>query len=341
MNVLVTGHRGYIGAVMVPLLQEAGHEVTGFDTRYYGDCDFGDFGDQVPAIRKDIRDLEAADLEGFDAVVFLAALSNDALGNLDPQLTYQINLDATVKAAERAKEAGVGRFLFSSSCSLYGAGSDEHLTEEAEFNPVTPYGEAKIKVEQELTKLAGDGFSPVYLRNATAYGLSPSLRADLVVNNLVGYALTTGEVLIKSDGSPWRPLVHIEDISRAFRAVLEAPAEVIHDQAFNVGITEENYRIREVAEIVREAVPGSQVEYAPGASPDARNYRVDFTKIREALPAFQPVWTVPKGVEELREAYKAHGLTKEEFLSSRYLRIGTILDRREQGLLDEALRWQD
>jgi nucleoside-diphosphate-sugar epimerase len=273
-------------------------------------------------------------------VIFLAALSNDALGNLDPQLTFQINLDATVKVAERAKEAGVGRFLFSSSCSLYGAGADEHLTEEAPFNPVTPYGEAKIKVEQQLTKLAGGGFSPVYLRNATAYGVSPSLRGDLVVNNLVGYALTTGEVLIKSDGSPWRPLVHIEDISRAFLAVLDAPTDVIHDQAFNVGVTEENYRIREVAEIVRKAVPGSRVEYAPGASPDIRNYRVDFSKIKRCLPAFRPVWTVAKGVDELHAAYKAHGLTREEFLGSRYLRIGTILERRKAGLLDEHLRWR-
>lgn len=244
-----------------------------------------------------------------------------------------------MRLAEAAKRAGVERFLFSSSCSLYGAAGDEHLTETAAFNPVTPYGESKIKVEQDLTKLADDDFSPVYLRNATAYGLSPSLRADLVVNNLVGHAFTTGKVLIKSDGMPWRPLVHIEDISRAFAAALVAPRDVVHDRAFNVGATAENYRVREVAEIVREVVPGSEVEYAPGASPDLRNYRVDFSRIEEELPGFAPRWTVRRGVEELHEAYRAHGLTEEEFLSSRYLRIRTILDHQESGRLDGELRW--
>lgn len=339
MRVLVTGHRGYVGAVMVPMLLRAGHEVVGFDTGYYSGCDFGPFAEAVPAIDRDLRDARAADLESFDAVIFLAALSNDALGNLDPTLTYDINLAATVAFAARAKEAGVSRFLFSSSCSLYGAAGDEFLTETAAFHPVTPYGEAKIRVEQALAGLASARFSPTYLRNATAYGVSPSLRGDLVVNNLTGYAYTTGEVLIKSDGTPWRPLVHVEDIGRAFLAVLEARQVVVHDQAFNVGVTSENYRIKDVAEIVRAVVPGSRVIYAPGASPDLRNYRVDFSKIERALPAFRPAWIVRKGVEELHAAYRAHGLTKEEFLSSRYLRIGTILDRRSRGELDESLRW--
>lgn len=340
MKVFITGHNGYIGQVMVPLLRAAGHDVVGLDTFYYEGCQFDDEVSPSEVIRKDLRDVKPADLEGFDAVIALAALSNDALGDLRPQLTYDINHLATVRLAESAKQAGVDRFLFSSSCSLYGAAGDEHLTEEAEFNPLTPYGESKIKVEQDLTLLADGTFSPVYLRNATAYGVSPSLRADLMVNNLVGYAITTGKVLIKSDGMPWRPLVHIEDISRAFLAALEAPRQVVHDRAFNVGVTSENYRVKEVADIVAQVVPGSVVEYAPGASPDARNYRVDFSRIAAELPGFQPQWTVPAGIEELYRAYQAHGLTAEEFASAKYLRIRTVLDHKEAGRLDEELRWR-
>lgn len=338
MKLLVTGHNGYIGQVMVPFLQQAGHEVTGLDTYYYEGCQF-DGEPPVEAIRKDIRDVTPSDLEGFDAVLFLAALSNDALGDLDPTLTYDINRDATVGFAAAAKEAGVGRFIFSSSCSLYGAAGDAPLTESAEMNPVTPYGTTKIEVEQRLTDLADENFTTTYMRNATAYGLSPSLRIDLVVNNLTAYAYTTGEVLMKSDGSPWRPLVHIEDISRAFLAVLEADKALVHDEAFNVGRSVENYRIREVAEMVAEVVPDCHLEFADGASPDLRNYRVDFQKIENTLPGYQPVWTVKKGIEELYEAYQRHGLTKEEFLSSKYLRIKTILGHKDQGKLDEALRW--
>ena len=340
MKVLVTGHNGYIGQVMVPLLRAAGHGVVGLDTFYYEGCQFDDEVSPTDVIRKDLRDVKPTDLEGIEAVIALAALSNDALGDLRPQLTYDINHLATVQLAESAKQAGVGRFLFSSSCSLYGAAGDEHLTEAAGFNPLTPYGESKIKVEQDLTRLADETFSPVYLRNATAYGVSPSLRADLMVNNLVGYAITTGKVLIKSDGMPWRPLIHIEDISRAFLAALEAPREVVHDRAFNVGVTSENYRVKEVAEIVAKVVPGSVVEYAPGASPDARNYRVDFSRIAAELPGFQAKWTVPTGVEELYRAYRDHGLTAEEFTSAKYLRIRTVLDHKEAGRLDEDLRWR-
>ncbi len=338
MKLLVTGHNGYIGQVMVPLLQDAGHEVVGLDTFYYEDCQF-DGRPPVEAIRKDIRDIEPADLEGFDAILFLAALSNDALGDLDPALTFDINRDATVRCAETAKQAGVPRFIFSSSCSLYGAAGDAPLTENAAMNPVTPYGTAKIEVEQALSHLADEHFSPVYMRNATAYGLSPSLRIDLVVNNLTAYAYTTGEVLMKSDGSPWRPLVHIEDISRAFLAVLEADRDLVHDQAFNVGRSSENYRIREVAELVAQVVPDCHLEFAEGASPDLRNYRVDFTKIETTLPGYEPTWTVRKGIEQLYAAYQEHGLTREEFLSSKYLRIKTVLGHREAGRLDERLRW--
>ena len=338
MKVLVTGHRGYIGAVLVPLFLEAGHEVVGLDSDLYAGCDFGPAPVEVPSLAMDLRDVETRHCQGFDAVVHLAALSNDPLGNLNPELTYDINLHASVRLAAAAKAAGVPRFLFSSSCSLYGAGGDDFLDENAAFNPVTPYGESKIRVEQGLAKLADSEFSPTYLRNATAYGVSPRLRADLVVNNLVGYALTTGEVLIKSDGTPWRPLVHVEDISRAFLAVLEAPRDVVHGQAFNVGRNEENYRIRQVAEMVAEVVPGSRVTFAPGASPDTRNYRVDFTKIATKLAGFRPHWTVRRGIEELAEAYRRHGLTKEEFLSPRYYRIQTVQGLQAKGRLDTSLR---
>ncbi len=338
MRLLVTGHNGYIGQILVPLLERAGHEVVGLDTYFYEGCQF-DPAPPVEAIRRDIREIEPADLDGFEGVVFLAALSNDALGDLDPALTEEINRDATVRFARIAKQAGVSRFVFASSCSLYGAAGDAPLTEEAAMNPVTPYGHAKIAVELALSELAGDGFTPTYMRNATAYGLSPSLRIDLVVNNLTAYAYTTGEVLMKSDGSPWRPLVHIEDISRAVLAVLEAERDVVHDEAFNIGRSDENYRVRQVAEMVAEVVPDCRLEFADGASPDLRNYRVNFDKIANALPNFQPVWTVRKGIEELYAAYCAHELGKEEFLSSKYLRIKTILGHRESGRLDESLRW--
>ena len=340
MRVLVTGHHGYIGAVMVPLLLEAGHTVVGLDTDLYAACTFGDPGPAVPSMRRDIRDIRPRDLDGFEAVIHLAALSNDPLGDLDARLTYDINHDASVRLAISAQHAGVERFLFASSCSLYGAsGQDAPLTEEAGFNPVTPYGESKILVERQVAGLADDGFSPVFFRNATAYGISPSLRVDIMVNNLVGYAVTTGEVLIKSDGSPWRPLVHVEDISRAFLAALAVPRARTHNQAFNVGIDEENFRVRDVAEMVESVVPGSRVEYAPGASADIRNYRVDFGKIQRVLPEFMPQWTVRKGIEQLYEAYGRVGLTADAFLGGRYVRLSEIKRLQDAGHLDTELRW--
>ncbi len=340
MNVLMTGHKGYIGSVMAPFFKSAGHRVVGLDTNLFDGCTFGDCSVEIPAKRVDLRDVQGIDLEGFDALVHLAALSNDPLGNFNPKLTFDINHHASVRLAQLAKEAGVPRFLYSSSCSVYGVAGDEPVTEEAACNPVTPYAESKVRVERDLDRFADDEFSPTYLRNATAYGLSPYLRVDLVVNSLVGYAYTTGEVLIQSDGTPWRPLVHVDDICRAFLAVLHAPRDLVHKQVFNVGRSEENYRVREVAQIVHEVVPGSVVKYAEGGGPDARCSRADCGKIARTLPEFQPRWTVRRGVEQLYTAYRRYGLIEEEFLGTRYLRLKRIQQLQGEGWLDGSLRWR-
>lgn len=340
MRVLVTGDKGYIGAVLMPLVAAAGHEVVGFDTDLYEQCTFGDWQPEFPSIRKDLRDVALADLQGFDAVIHLAGLSNDPLGNLNPELTYEINHLASVRLARLAREAGARRFLFSSSCSTYGAAGDKILDETAEFNPVTSYARSKVLVEEEVAKLADDRFSPVFLRNATAYGVSPRLRFDLVLNNLVAWAFTTGRVLIKSDGSPWRPIVHIEDISRAFLAVLEAPRAQVHNQAFNVGRSAENYQIRDLALIVKETVPNCQIEFAADGGPDKRCYRVDFSRIGKTLPGFKPQWTARKGAQQLYDAYRRIGLRLEDFEGPRYMRIGQIQQLLSSGRLDASLRWQ-
>jgi nucleoside-diphosphate-sugar epimerase len=341
MKVLITGHQGYIGAVMTPMLLADGHQVTGLDTDLYAGCDFSDDLADVPSIRKDLRDLTIKDLAGFDAVIHLGGLSNDPVGDLDPNCTYDINYHASVRMAELAREAGVKRFLFSSSCSIYGAASpSDILTEEATMNPVTAYGISKMKVEEDLVKLATPDFSPVYLRNATAYGVSPRLRMDLVVNNLVGHAFATGRILLKSDGTPWRPLVHIEDISRAFLAVLRASRDVIHNQAFNVGRDEDNLQIRDIAELVKRTVPRSEVSYAAQAGPDTRCYRVNFAKIHKALPDFKPQWTVARGIEQHYAAYKAAGLQAEDLEGARYVRIKRIRQLLAEGSLDTTLRWK-
>ncbi len=341
MRVLLTGHDGYIGHVLLPMLLDRGHHVTGLDSFLYEDCGFATEEAAPSAVRaKDIREVELEDLRGLDAVLHLAGISNDPLGDLQPAATYAINHQASVRLARLAKEAGVPRYIFSSSCSNYGAAGDDFLDERADFNPVTPYAESKVWVERDVAGLADDSFSPTFLRSATAFGVSSRLRGDLVVNNLVGYAYTTGDVLIKSDGMPWRPLVHIEDIARAFVAVLEAPRELVHNEAFNVGITSENYRVREVADMVAEVVPGSKVTYAGDASPDARNYRVNCEKIRARLPAFQPKWTVRRGVEQVYEALCHHGTSAEEFLSSQFIRLKRIRELQTTGALDEMLRWR-
>jgi nucleoside-diphosphate-sugar epimerase len=337
-RVLVTGSQGYIGTVLMPLLRAAGCEAVGLDTGYFSDCTLAPTADgQVLA--RDVRMLVPADLAGFQAVIHLAALSNDPLGNLDPDLTYDINHRASVRLAELARAAGVARFLCSSSCSVYGAAGDGFVTEEAALEPITAYGRSKVLADRDIAALADERFCPVFLRNATAYGFSPRLRLDLVLNDFVANAVTTGKILIKSDGSPWRPVVHVEDICRAFLALLHAPRAAVFNQAFNVGRTDENYRVRDLAQIVAEVVPGCEIEYAPGGQPDLRCYRVNCDKLAAAVPEFRPAWNVRRGAEQLRDNYRKYGLTAADLEGPRYVRLRALRQQLDSGALDAHLHW--
>jgi nucleoside-diphosphate-sugar epimerase len=340
MKILVTGYHGYIGSVMAPLLQDAGLDVLGIDTYFYEGCDLTADRLDIPSVRFDVRDLGPDMLAGFDAVVHLAALSNDPLGDLNPRWTHEINHEGTVRLARAARDAGVQRFVFASSCSMYGAADvSELVTEDAPLVPLTPYAESKVHAEEALAELAEDDFSPVFMRNATVYGVSPRLRADIVLNNLVGWAFTTRRVKVLSDGTPYRPIVHVQDVARAALAVLEAPIDVIHNQAFNIGANTENYRVSELAEIARDTVPGSKIEYAEGGGPDPRSYRVDFGKFSRAFPEYRPRWSARQGARELFDAFHKVDLRLETFQSHRFVRLAHLKLLLENGELGEDLRW--
>ena len=339
MKVLVTGHHGYIGSVLTPLVAEAGHEVTGLDSYLYRGCDLGTPAVWEPAVERDVRDVAVEDLAGFDAVIHLAALSNDPIGDLNAGWTYDINLDGSVELARRAREAGVRRFVFASSCSMYGAApGDDLVTEEAPLRPLTAYAESKVRAEAALFELADEDFAPVSMRNATAYGASPRLRLDIVLNNLVGWAHTTGAINLQSDGTEWRPLVHIRDIAAASVALLEAPVETISGEAFNIGTAEQNYRIRDLADVVGDVMPGCEVTFAEGVGTDPRSYRVDFGKLATTFPRLQLEWTAARGAAELAEAYRAAALTKEDFDGDRFVRLRRIRHLLDAGVLDDGLR---
>jgi nucleoside-diphosphate-sugar epimerase len=343
MKILLTGHHGYIGSIVTDVLREAGHEVVGLDTLYYEGCDLnGDGARGVETLRVDIRDVLPEDLDGFDAVAHFAALSNDPLGDLSPDLTSAINFRATVRLAEAAKLAGVRRFVFSSSCSMYGASASEGgVDEKAPLQPLTAYAESKVRSEEALAELTDSGFAPVFLRNATAYGVSPRLRVDLVLNNLVGWAYTTGSVKILSDGTPWRPIVHVEDIALATLAALEADEDDVRGEAFNVGATSENYQVRDLADIVQETVPNCEIVYAGSGDPDPRSYKVDFGKFERAFPEVRLRWTAREGARELYDAYRRVGLTREQFEGHRYIRLKHLKLLLDGGRLAPDLRWRE
>jgi nucleoside-diphosphate-sugar epimerase len=340
-RVLITGHQGYIGSVMAPFLMSQGYDVLGFDTAYFGECRLYPNAVKVPAIYKDIRDVTPGDLLGFDAVIHLAALSNDPIGNLNPSWTQHINVDATVRLANCAKVAGVRRFIFSSSCIMYGMSDAALANEESPVAPQTEYARSKVVAEEALRELAEDNFAPTFCRNGTVYGLSPAMRFDTVLNNFVGSAFTTGRVVVHSDGTPWRPIVHVQDVARAFQAVLEAPASKVHNQAFNVGAAPLNCQIGSLGQIVAETVPGCEVEMLSQPGADQRTYQTDFSKFRATFPDFVFRWTAERGAAELYNAFRSLGLTRENFIDKRFTRLSWLRHLLDRGSLDAELRWKD
>jgi nucleoside-diphosphate-sugar epimerase len=322
VRVLLTGHQGYLGTVMAPRLAAAGHTVVGLDSGWFAPCILGPAPADPTGYQVDLREVGPEHVSDVDAVVHLAALSNDPLGSLEPELTFDINHRASVRLAQLAADAGVSRFLYASTCSVYGAAGDGLVNEDAPLRPVTPYAESKVRVEDDLVALASPDFTPVFLRNATAFGFSPRLRADIVLNNLVGHAVLTGEVRVLSDGTPWRPLVHAQDIADAFIAALEAPREAVHCKAFNVGTEDNNLTVAQIAQHVVEAVAGSKLVITGEAGADPRSYRVDFSRIRAAL-GYEAQWTVKAGAVELHDAYTQYGLTRADF-EQRFTRLAWL-----------------
>jgi len=341
MKILVTGHLGYIGTVLTPMLRKKGHDVVGMDADWYSRCTFGDARQiiDVPNIRKDIRQVKVNDLRGFDCIMHLAALSNDPLGNYNAELTDEINNKAAVRLGEMAKQAGVQHFIFSSTCSNYGVAGDEFIDETGALNPYTPYAKAKVAAELGLKPMSDKNFSVTLMRSATAFGYSPRIRWDLVLNNLTAHAACTGKIFMKSDGTPWRAIVHIEDISRAFTAVAEAKREIVHDQAFNIGQTKENYHVSEIAEIVARTVPNSKIEYAPGAGPDPRCYRVNCDKLPRMVPAYQPQWTATAAAKQVYESIRKYGLTVEDFEGAKFARLPHMKKLIADGVVDERFNY--
>ena len=343
MRILVTGNNGYIGTVMTQMLLSEGFEVVGLDNDLFEESIFGNpsITGGIPSIsymRKDLRDVSSTDLKNVDAIFHLCALSNDPLSNFNPKLTFEINHRSSVRLAKLAKENGINRFILSSSCSVYGDSKENIVNEESIVNPITPYAISKVHAERGISKLADSDFCPTFLRSSTAYGLSPMLRFDLVVNNFVAWSFTKGTVLLKSDGTAWRPLVHIQDISHAFISVLKSPVDVVYNQVFNVGKNGENYQIKDVAEIVKNIVPNSEIKYVDGAEPDKRSYQVKFDKISQLIPDFKPKWNVSLGAKQLYDAYKKVGLLVEDFEGPKFRRISNLEHSIKYGVLDENLR---